>query len=175
MRNKIALGITAFAGLAILFIYYWLGGFNSLQVQTVEVGNYYVAGRYFQGTYKSDTVASYFMETKQLIEQGDLDGVLTLIYDQEPTGKRGQMKSFIGVTMSDTTATLPAGFEWRRIRSDRVVQAKIASHVAVMPNPEKIKERIQDHAKYEGLKLAEYSIEKYLSDWEVITEVPVLP
>jgi len=175
MNSKIAIGVPTLVAVGILFIYYWLGGFNPLEIRTMVVNNYYVAGRYFEGAYKSDTMANYFMETKQMIEEGQLEGILTLIYYQEPLGRRGLIKSFVGVNLADTSITLPSGFEWRQIEARQVVQAKVHAHVAVMSNPETIKESIRDHAKKEGLKLASYSIERYLSDWEVITEIPIVP
>jgi len=175
-RNiKIALGILVIFSIVILSIYYWLGGFNQLEIQTVSMNDYYVVGHYFEGTYKSDTVSSYFMEIKQMIETRKLNGILTIVYYQEPIGKRGMMKSFIGAALEDTTVTIPPGYEQRLIQVDKVVQAKVDSHVAVMPNPEKINRRLREHAQGQGLELVNFSIERYLSDWEVITEIPVVP
>ena len=70
-------------------VYYKLGGFNSLQVETIEVNNYHLVGRYFEGSYKSDTVGRYFEEMRGYLDTGILIGQLVTIYDQELTEKHG--------------------------------------------------------------------------------------
>lgn len=158
--------------IVLLFGYYKLGGFNPVQAELVQVNNYYLAGRNFQGSYKSDTVRVYFNEMRDYVQEGKVKGQPVIIYDQEPTGKRGHSAMFIGVRL---TAQEPPGpdLEIRPVAATRAIRISKDAHISVMPNPDKIGRKILRYAEENGLEMVGSSIEIYFPNNRLVIEQPV--
>jgi len=77
--------------------YIRLGGLSPVQTELVQIDNYYLLGRSFEGRYKSDTVRNYFNEKQVHVQDGIVEEHPVIIYDKEPTGNRGISKIFVGI------------------------------------------------------------------------------
>ena len=155
-------------------VYYKLGGFNSLQVETIEVNNYHLVGRYFEGSYKSDTVGRYFEEMRGYLDTGILIGQLVIIYDQELIEKHGKTRSFIGVMLEQNQLSSHEDLEKREIPAKRSIRVSKDAHIAVMPNPDRIDRLIQAYAQDEDLTASELNIEIYYHNNRLVIERPIL-
>ena len=167
------LGITVgFLTVIFLIAYYLLGGFSPVTLELVQVNNYKLAGRYFEGSYRSDTIRIYFNEMKTLLQQGQLDGYPVIIYDQEPDGVRGLSKSFVGIELSDSLA-LPVNLEKREMRATQVIRVSKNAHISVMPGPNSINKRITRYCQEHNISPVGPSIEIYHPDNRLVIEQPV--
>lgn len=153
--------------------YYFLGGFNALQIETVAVSNYYLVGKSFEGTYKSDTLQEYFTLMKSHLQEKTYEGRLAVIYDQEPQGSKGYIKSFIGIVLSKELHQIPRNLETRNITCSEAVRVWKDCHSSLMPNPHEITRLITDNL---GDRPAyQFSIEMYYPDNRLVVERPLLP
>lgn len=155
--------------------YYWLGGFNPLQVELVPVDQIYLVGRYFEGRQQSDTIRRYFNEMKEYVQGDTYPGQLVIIYDQEPRGPSGQVKVFVGVRMQKPLKEAAGGLQLRTLEASRAIRISKASHSVVMPNPEDLNKLIADYAREQHLKLRGPSMEIYLPDNRLLVEHPLSP
>lgn len=154
--------------------YYLMGGFNPIIIKTVSVDNYYLIGKQFQGTYKSDTIQLYFSEMKTYLEQGTFEGPITIIYDQEPLGNRGYIKSFIGIRTLKAMTPSP-GLIVRSIEASQAIQVSKECHSALMPNPHEIAKFIAEEAREKSVKSLSFNIEMYYPNNRLVIERPLLP
>ena len=176
MRNlslKKLLGIIiGFLSLTFLVVYYKLGGFSPVTLELVEVNNYHLAGRYFEGSFRSDTIRIYFDEMKSLLQQGRLEGSPVIVYDQEPDGIQGLSRSFIGIALLDSE-TIPIDLDKREIMASTVIRVSKDAHISVMPNPTNITKKIARFCQEHHAVPVGPSIEIYQPDNRLIIEQPV--
>jgi len=154
--------------------YYSLGGLNSLQIETVMVDSYHLVGRYYEGTYKSDTIRLYFEEMKGYLKDGILSGQPVIIYDQESTESRGKARSFIGIMLVESPSSAFDDLEKRKIPAKRSIRVSKDAHISVMPNPDKIDRLIQAYVHDKGLIAGELNIEIYHENNRLVIERPIL-
>lgn len=170
---KKLLGITVgFLSVIFLMVYYILGGFSPVTLELVRVNNYQLAGRYFEGSYRSDSIRIYFNEMKTLLQQGRLQGYPVIIYDQEPDGIRGISKSFIGIELSDNNST-PGNLEKREMKATEVIRISKDAHISVMPGPNNINKRITRFCQEHDVSPVGPSIEIYHPNNRLVIEQPV--
>jgi hypothetical protein len=158
--------------IALLAVFYQLGGFNPVRIELVQVDNYFIAGRHFDGSFRSDTIRVYFEEMRALVIQSKVQGQPVIIYDQEPDGTRGISKSFIGVVLTDNGAA-PDDLEHREISASHAIRVSKDAHISVMPKPVKIAKKIKRFSEQNGVPLAGPSIEIYMPNNRLVIEQPV--
>ncbi len=157
--------------------YYRMGGLNPVKVELVEVDSYNLLGRYFEGSYKSDTVAIYFNEMQDYIESGRITGDPVIIYYQEPEGVLGLSRIFVGIRLSELGNTEKQEFGHLLndgIQASSAIRVSKEAHISVMPNPEKIAKLIESFAEEHNLKIGTASIEIYQSQNRLVVERPVV-
>lgn len=157
--------------------YYRMGGLNPVKVELVDVDNYQLLGRYFEGNYKSDTVAIYFNEMQDYLESGQINGDPVIIYYQEPEGVQGLSLIFVGIRVSEPGDKEKQ--EFSHLLNDEIIASSAIrvskeGHISVMPNPEKIAKLIESFAEEKNLKIGEASIEIYQSQSRLVVERPVI-
>ncbi|TDI69363.1 MAG: hypothetical protein E2O86_05600 [Bacteroidetes bacterium] len=158
----------------VAFGYYRLGGLNSILVETITVDNYYLVGRYFEATYKSDTIRAYFEEMKEYLKDGVLTGHPVIIYDQEPSGSRGKATGFIGIKLVERPSSSLYKLEKREVPAKRSIRVSKDAHISVMPNPNKIDRLIKDYALTHALVVGDFNIEIYHPNNRLVIERPIL-
>ena len=77
--------------------YIKLGGLSLVQMELLQIDNYYLLGRPFEGRYKCDTVRNYFNEMQVHLQDGIVEEHPVIIYDKEPTGNREISKIVAGI------------------------------------------------------------------------------
>jgi len=175
ISNRKLLVITIAIVLIILgFGYYKLGGLYSVKIETVRVDNYHLVGKYFSGSYKSDSIRVYFEEMSAYIKDGTLSGQPVIIYDQEQSDGDGKGTSFIGVMLADHPTSLPASLVKRDIPAQKSIKVTKDAHISVMPNPDKIDQMIQEYALANDLTIAESNIEIYQKNNRLVIERPIV-
>jgi len=172
-RKKISIALFLFLAV-VSMVYIRLGGFNEVEFTVIDEVDYQMIGIPFEGRYKSNQVQNIFYQTRELLEQGKVMGTMAIIYEQDPADHDGEMKSFTGIILEQPIQELPDGFQRKNFKANKVVQAKITAHPLVMPNPTKVKERMHNFAEEKGLILEDISLEKMLSERELIVEIPVV-
>jgi hypothetical protein len=169
------LGSTIIVLLILLaFGYYRLGGLSPVLVETITVDNYHLVGRYFEATYKSDTIRAYFEEMKGYLKDGVLTGQPVIIYDQEPSGSRGKATGFIGIKLVESPSWSLDNLEKREIPAKRSIRVSKDAHISVMPNPNKIDRLISDYALTHALSIGDLNIEIYHPNNRLVIERPIL-
>jgi len=153
--------------------YYLLGGTRPVEVSVAQPGEYFMVGKAFEGRYTNPEMKENFRLARQYVSNGTVKGTLALVFYVRPEANKGQTKCFAGV-LTDPKAAVPEAYELRIINAPRVVRATVERHNLVMPSPEAIREQIEAFAKEKNLQLSsEYTIEKIVSDWKVVVEVPL--
>ena len=154
-------------------VYYIKGGFNKVEVTLVEVENYRMIGRYFEGNYRGDTVRIIFEEMVAYLESQEAEGRPVIIYDQEPDSNGGKIKGFVGILTTYPTA-LP-GLKEREVSASQSVRVQKDAHISMMPNPDKINELIESFASSQGVELESFNLEIYNPNNRLVVERPIHP
>jgi predicted transcriptional regulator YdeE len=170
-KALIAAGLVAVIGLT---IYHFLGGTEPLDISLIENKGYKLAGRYYEGKITDKALEEIFFETKDLIAKGELPGTLVVVYFNQPEKENGFVQNLIGVEIPEALQKLPAGYDLRTIDCTRSVKVDIQSHSAVLPRPEEVQAQVEQFAKKNNLSLQKINIEKYISESQLIIEVPVV-
>lgn len=173
MTRKLIIAILAVVFSILGFIYVKLGGLNEPTLEVADSPGYFITGRFYKGSYNDEAVENIFYEVRQLLKEGRLHGILTIVYYKDPMEAEGQVENFIGIATPEKTTMVPPGLEQRKIPPGKFLRATIEAHTAVMPVPGTIKEKLAALANDQGLEMGDISIEKYYSDYKLVVEVPV--
>jgi predicted transcriptional regulator YdeE len=166
--------IVASVLLLIGFIAYLaLGGLRKPEITTVQVSDYILAGVPFKGMASNEELLKLFEETRTYYEGNSLPGTLAAVYYDIQSSEKGEVDTYVGVMVKDSSATLPKKYTYRRIPAAKAVQATITTHYLVAPSPEKIRATLLNYAQERGLALQNLVIEQYLADSHIIIEIPV--
>lgn len=149
-------------------IFMWLEGNTSITLQVVDAAPDHLVGKTFKGIPQDEKLEEIFqsLETFRSLHPGTY---LHTIYYQEPAGKLDTMEVFVGINLPYATQ----GMESRSFDESRYLRAIIQGNKWVMPNPERIKEKIRAYASQEGFTLSEVFVEKIISESEVQVIAPV--
>lgn len=153
-------------------IYFYLGGLNSVEVTVEEVSDYNLVGIKFTGFSDSDTLRDAFTDAREYVENGRLEGVLTLVHYKDSTLKEDHVKVFVGIKLDKGTSDIPGNYKRLTIPARRAVRATIEAHNSVMPNSETIEERILEKAEEMRFDLLDFTIEQYISEKKLLIDMP---
>tara|TARA_R110001592_G_scaffold31788_1_gene111713 strand:- start:577 stop:1107 length:531 start_codon:yes stop_codon:yes gene_type:complete len=166
--------------LAILVIgggasYVYLGGLNSVEFTVENVNDYHLVGRMFQGQADAKEIEDYFFEAKDFAIGGTIDGELTILHYNDTTLAKKEIKLFIGVLLNNSADTLdlPVGYTLVKVPAQQTIRATILANNAVIPGPETIEARLKEKAEETGLTTQAFTIEKYISEKEMVIDMPV--
>lgn len=171
MKKGVIIGLIVLLGLAVLF-YNHLGGFNELQIRTLDGVSYKIAGKFYSGRYKDRQIEEDFNEIKAKVEQNELDGIFAIITYKEPSQHEGEIELFTGVILNDMPQELPENYEIREITASKAVEASLEAHPAVFPTAENVRVQMQEYAVEQGLELQEITIDKYLGEGHLGVVIP---
>jgi len=153
-------------------INYKFGGFDKVEPQLIEVDNYTIYGRSFEGSYKSDALNSLVDEMRMKQQQIDSNANVVIVnYIDEAKETLGIVSNFVGITAESDIKF--KDLQKKIIKANKVVQVKVKIKPLVMPSPEKIKALAYELAEEKGLELQGLSIEQYLGDGTLVIDFPI--
>jgi hypothetical protein len=153
--------------------YLALGGLKKPELRTVEVPGYIVAGVAFKGMASNEQLLKLFEQTRTYHQENKLPGTLAALYYDNQAREKGEVDTFVGVTVKDSAAALPQMYSYRYIPATKAVQATISTHYLVAPSPEKIRASLLNYAQEKSLSLQAVVIEQYFGDSRIIIDIPV--
>lgn len=173
--KKYVFYVVLLTGILTLLGYYYLGGFTGRTLDVVEVSDYRLMGRRYQGKLDNPALEDIFYEVRGQAQSGTPEGTMTIVVLREPETGKDSVDQFIGILLDQPEeASLPEGWERFVIEADGAVRNTIRSHNLVMPKPNVIRDEIEEYARAQQLPLREgLTIEKYLGERHLEVEVPI--
>lgn len=169
MRRYIILAVILMT-MILSYFYFQLGGVSDIQKSVVNVDNYTLVAKSFKGKYNSNQLEDIFYAARAIGDQ-----LVIVNYPlQGDSTENGFLHQLIGAQLIETPSNMPVGFNQKTIIISKVVRATIDAHNLVMPKPNEIEEALRIFAEEQNLKLVGYTIERYLSDRELVIEIPVI-
>ncbi|EPR67552.1 hypothetical protein [Cyclobacterium qasimii] len=169
MKAKIILPFLGASVLALISVYFYLGGFKPIELKLDNCSDLNLVGVDYRGIPQDDTIGEYFRE----VEAARKNKPLHTIYYIEPEGKRDSLHVFIGYEseVMDQNGTTP----WTRqsVECQQVIVATLKMNRFVMPGPDKTKKAIQAFAQENDLTLNGIFIDKIISSNHVEVWAPV--
>lgn len=155
-------------------LYAYLGGFNEPTVRVTTSDTHFIAGQYFTGPLADKQLGELFRSAAENLDAKKLQGTLANIYYNNPEQEKDSIKAFIGVKITDTTATLPAGYELRKVAGGKkVVQATINAHY--MLSPKKLYPALFDYLKKNKLQTQTTYLEIFPSHQRALIQTELKP
>jgi hypothetical protein len=173
MNKKSIVAMLAIMVGGAIAVYFYLGGLNSVEVTVEDVSDYNLVGIRFRGNGDSDTLRTAFFDARKYVQEGTLDGVLTLVHYKDTTLKEEEVNVFVGVKLNQGTSGIPSSYQRLTIPARRAVRATIEAHNAVMPNAETIEERLYKKAEEMRFELQDFTVEQYVSEQKMVIDMPV--
>lgn len=172
MKRKIlwiSLGILI---IILIAVYNHLGGFHRVKLEVLETGPYHMVGRYYEGKYDRDSIATLFFDAKNWMRNQEEAGTLSVVNYMGDTQNENldSVKTFIGVIFSKESPEKIAPYEYRKIEGGKKLRASIEAHSIVMPGRETIEEKMKAYAQEKQFLLKPVMIEKYISDEQLVVE-----
>lgn len=159
MNRKFVIIVLVLATLVLVF-YAYLGGFDQPEITVAKTKLQYVAGKYYEGPVNGKEFGLRFQEASQMVDNKKLAGTLTNIYYNNPEAQDDTIKAFIGVTVADTTQTIPAGYELQKLSGNRkVIEVTSNAHFLLAPN--KMYPALFDYLKANNLKTKNHYLEQF--------------
>jgi DNA gyrase inhibitor GyrI len=156
-----------------LFVYYYLGGFNEVDIELVETEEYIIAGYSYHGPYDQDVLQDLFFQVKEYVEADVLKGIITVLNYDSAVTEADSIHQLIGVRLQAEPLNKPQEVVLETIPAGRAVRATIRAHPLVMPNPESILEQVRSFAVKNNLELKALSIEQYVESEEIWVDIPI--
>lgn len=155
-------------------LYAYLGGFNAATVVVTTSDTHYIAGRYFVGPLADKELGQLFRQAAENLEAKKVDGVLANIYYNNPEQETDSVKAFIGIKLSDTTATIPNGLELRKVTGGKkVAQASVNAHY--MLSPKKLYPALFDYLKKNKLQTQSTYLEIFPDHYHALVQTELKP
>jgi predicted transcriptional regulator YdeE len=173
MNKKVTL-LAIIVAISVLVIgYMYLGGLNKVDITLESVSDYNLVGIHYEGKEKSEDIENAFITAREHIENGRLQGVLTLVHYNDSTIAEKRVKLFIGIKLNEGTSDLPEEYKRLTIPASNAIRATIEAHNVVMPTPENIEKSMVEKATQLNLRLQDFTIEQYLSERDLLIDIPV--
>lgn len=167
--------IVPIASLLIIFliVYYFLGGFNTIEIQIVNAENYVIAGKTYQGPFEEDSLKNIFFQMRAYIDHGQLQGTVSVVNYDLDYASVDSIHQLIGILV-DTPASGPEDIQTDTLIAQKAVRAIVHAHPIVMPRPDQVIEKIKAYARENAITLKDYSVEQYIADNEIWVDVPLV-
>lgn len=173
MNKKTIIAMLAIMVGGAVAVYFYLGGLNSVEVTVETVSDYNMVGVRFKGNGDSDTLRNAFFDARKYVEEGRVEGILTLIHYKDTTLTDEQVNVFVGIKLAQGSSDLPAGYQRLTIPARRSVRATIEAHNSVMPNSATVEERMLEKAEELRFELSDFTIEQYINERVLMIDMPV--
>lgn len=153
-------------------IYYTLGGFDPVEVFVMEDKERTVIGIEYVEKYDFEAFDFRMRETRSAIDSGRLEGMLTVVFYRDEKLGKDSVHYFLGASVDQVNDVirLPAGYDYREFKTDKVFKVFLSQNRLVRPLPEEIEQLIKLKAVEEGRELQPYSFELYYKDESLSVE-----
>jgi hypothetical protein len=173
MNKKQFIGITVLITMVVVGVaYIYLGGLNKVTYSVVDVKDYNMVGRHYQGDGDGNDLEAYFFEAKSLLNDGRLSGTLTLVHYNDTSLAEDEVKLFVGVLLDEGIDVLPTDYDRLTIPARRAMRATIEAHNIVMPSPQTIETTLREKAAEYSVRLQDFTIEQYLGERDLLIDMP---
>ena len=152
--------------------YFTLGGFDPVEVFVMKGTDRTVIGKEYIEAYDYDAFGSRMRETRAAIDSGKLKGMLTVVFFESESIGKDSVHYFLGASIDEISDVLrlPAGYDYKEFRTNKLFKVFLTQHPLVMPSPEEIRELAQVKAIEEGAVLQPFSFELYYQDGSLSAE-----
>ena len=165
--------LITFASITVILmtIYFFLGGFEKIEIVKSGKADYAIAGKWLKQDASHKDEALLFNEIKESVTQEKIIGDLCIVNFQIDSLLNNEMKRFIGVALKNETSAIPSGYVVLEIRSEKSYMAALTMHPLVMPNSQKIERLISLVAIEDKAELQKFSLEILYPDNSVIIQM----
>ena len=152
--------------------YYTLGGFDPVEIFIMEGKERTVIGKEYIEKYRLADFDIRMLETRTAIDSGRLNGMLTVVFFKNETIGSDSVHYFIGASVDEVKDVfrLPAGYDFREFKSEKIFKIFITQHWLVQPLREEIEELMQIKSIEEGEVLTPFWFEMYYEDESLSVE-----
>ncbi|WP_373520024.1 hypothetical protein [Aquiflexum sp.] len=164
MKKKIIGVIVILFIVAVVCLFYLLGGFNTIHVEIEDLGQIELSGVQFRGRPQDEVLREAFQRIEDLKKQNP-ESTLHTIYFSEPSGKLDTMEVFVG--LESKWIMNEEGLKKVSLEAKSAIVATIAAHRFVMPGPLKVKAKMEAFAKNHGLPKPEIFVDRIIGPNEV--------
>ena len=145
-----------------IIIYWFLGGFKSIEKSIEESPLIHIAGTEYRGEVGSDSLQMLFMQSKKLVESEATASSIALVYYGEAEQKTGAVRNFIGVVVGDEPIyDMPESWEIKTFKRSKSVKGCIEANVLAMPTPDDMLEELKVFAEEKNIATDSIFIEFY--------------
>jgi len=169
MRKYVILAVILMA-VVLSYFYFQLGGVSNIKKSIETVDSYQLIATSFKGKYNGRQLEGIFHQARTLGDQLVIVNYPLLGDSTED----GYVHQLIGAQVGEVSKDIPIGFEVQELTISRVIRATIDAHNLVMPQPKEIEEALRIFGMEQNLTLEGYTIERYISDRELVVEIPVI-
>ncbi len=167
-RIGIALFILALLFALAFYGFERLGGNNPILIEKLDSTPPTLAGKTFKGIPQDERLAATFQEIESLLSLNPGTKIHTIYY-LEPAGKLDTMEVFVGLDLHFPTGNL----ESKAFPESSYLLATVTGNKWVMPGPNTVKEKLEEFAKANNLRLSGVFIDKIISEEEVQVIAPI--
>lgn len=152
---------------------YSLGGFKPIVPGLVSSNGVTLYGWHYEGRYSSETVDKHIETLRDILNNTDQEGVLTIVnYIKPDLEKRGVVQQFIGIEWINKNGPNNNDLDSLIIQPYNGIQFSVPIKPLVMPSPEKLKNLALEAAQEMDTELLYFSIEQY-KDKSLILSFPL--
>ncbi|BDD03423.1 hypothetical protein [Aureibacter tunicatorum] len=169
---KKVFAVGAVLGVVLLSAYYFLGGFEKLDISKSDKREFVIYGVLVEGRYSDPKIEETFAKSREIVEQNHGGSIAIVNYPHE-NEKQGFVKQFVGVVGADAIASGTDGFTKLVIHGNGAVHVVFPQSVMAMPRPKDVRDQVAAFAKENGGVLQGESIELYNSDNTVESYFPL--
>lgn len=149
----VCLVILAFCG------YYFLGGFDPIEVIEAGPTRFSIAGKSYEGKYyKSDALKTIDNEIRTLLLEKQFNGDYAEVEYVNTGLSEEEVKLFKGILLYDPEVQVPNGFKVREFSADKVLAIKLDMFPAVRPSPVKIQSIFYTYAREQHHELQDHFV-----------------
>lgn len=153
-----------FIAAIITSIYYFLGGYEPVKVYKMESEKRTLVGKTFYRNYTSNIPIDFGKECREMVENGQIEGLLTVIRYHHDTIPDDMVYQFIGIDLNNEMAEIPREFEVKELETGTRYGVFLTMHVLVQPRPPKIEAMIREEASTQKDSLQNFFVERRYPD-----------
>lgn len=151
-------------------VYYLLGGFREVRVESLGPVERTIVGKQFNTHYTSNEPRDFGIVCRGLIENGEMDGLMTVITYHSDTLQDDEVSQFIGIALNTDMAEFPDDYEVKEMTALKRYVAIMDMHVLVQPRPHKIEAMLRERASADGHTLEAFFFELRYPDNSLVVE-----